>query len=232
MGLRPCQRRAPWAALPGTRMRNVKQPALALTIAPAVGSGISAELRGARCSVARSRSRSNVPAPPSSSALTRATTTSPGSREPQRASAAAAMHMAATPDFMSLAPRPCSTPSRHRGLKSAASGAGTTSVWPRRSRSPALPSPVTRPTTRTRESRGTSMPGKPGASASMVTSCASTSRPSRRSQPAAHHWTSASAAVPPTEGMAIRSAASWRSCGSRPDTASPRRCSGVIASLS
>ena len=99
----PSRRCEACAARPGTVSRNVIAPAWATTMSRSDGSVMIA-----RSPVAPARIAASVPCPPSSSDGTSATSSSPSSRSrsPAAPSARTAARIAATPPFMSQAPRP------------------------------------------------------------------------------------------------------------------------------
>ena len=204
IALTPQDRVEPCVASPGTSSRKVNAPALAGTISPAVGSGIThASPRCPRRRVA------NAPTPPSSSPITVCTASGRRSVTPDRRSAATAPSIAATPPFMSQAPRACRTPSTTAdpngslpGHRSQSPG-GTTSTCPHRTSAGSVPSTPEVPTQPQASSRSTSIPGKSGSARSSARSNRqwSTAMSSSPSRPAHQCCTSCSASVPSTLGM-------------------------------
>ena len=194
--LTPWSRIAACAAGPVTSSRKVSAPALAVTTACALGSGMTqTSPRWPRRRVA------HAPRPPSSSPTTPWIASGRTRSTPAARIAASAPRDATTPAFMSQAPRPCTAPSAMRGTNGspshcARSPGGTTSVCPE-STSAGTPSSAagTVPTTPHASVRSTSWPG---ASASVAAACrsighVSTSQSSSSSQPASRCWTSLSA---------------------------------------
>ena len=183
----PSVRRLACAALPGTASRNVMAPAWA-TITSRFDGSVMTHMSPA----APARMAASDPCPPSSSDGTKATTSSPRrcSSAPQAPSARTAPRIAATPPFMSQAPRPYIAPSRTSAPKGsvvqvAGSPIGTTSMWPD-STMRASPGTPARPMTTGRVERATSSPGQSGSSRTAAGSGwkISTSRPSASSRSA------------------------------------------------
>src|SRR3954453_16867262 len=195
----------------------------------------------ARSPVTPARIAANVPCPPSSSDGTNATTSSPSSlsRSPAAASTLTAARMAATPPFMSHAPRPYRaslriSPPHGSPAPVAGSPGGTTSKWPDRMirRPPARP---IRPTTMGRVVRAISSPGQSGPARMVAGSglIVSTTRPRSPSASAAHDATASS--EPVTLGSrtrAVRSATSLSRSIARSATQDrPRHAGGTAGAV-
>ena len=123
----PAYRVLPWVARPGTSIRKVNDPAFAVTRPRSVGSGMmQASPEWPRASAAY------APRPPSSSPTTKCTAYG-GTVDRVCCTVATAPRMAATPPFMSQAPRPITRPPLTCGRKgslvqAAGSPMGTTST--------------------------------------------------------------------------------------------------------
>ena len=225
----PSRRLLACAARPGTSSRNVIAPACATTTSSSDGSGMIA-----RSPVAPARIAASVPWPPSSSDGTSATMSSPSSRRrtPVAASARSAPRIAATPPFMSFAPRPYTLPSRisppnGSAVQVAGSPIGTTSWWPLSTmrRPPARPA---RPSTTGSVSRGTSSPGHAGSSRIVAGSGWNTST----ARPAASSRSASTAAIasscPVTLGMRTSATSSAVSASTSTAAAAARASSPIL----
>ena len=165
-----------WPARPGTRMVGVSVPRQLTQASNPVDSALMPASARTPCSTA-----ARLPAPPDSSSVTVHTTTSPASRTPRRCSVSRATTMAATPPFMSAAPRPYSQPSRSVSAKgslchSSRGATSTASMWPLSSRLRPPPEPA-----RTAASCGRPAKSRPGATKRLP---APLDGGSHRSQPA------------------------------------------------
>ena len=97
---RPSAGRLPWAARPRVSTSTHSNPLWHVAMRRSVGSVTTAP------SAAWSRTRASAPRLACSSSATAATTSRPAANPPRRARRAAASIIAATPLFMSWAPRP------------------------------------------------------------------------------------------------------------------------------
>ena len=126
----PSYRVLPWVARPGTSIRNVSDPALAVTRRRSVGSGMMQASPAVAAGQRREGTETAVLLPDHEVHRVRrhgSTAARDRGRPPPR--------MPATPPFMSQAPRPITRPSADRGRNgslahAAGSPVGTTSTWP------------------------------------------------------------------------------------------------------
>ena len=189
---RPSAGRLPCAARPCVSTSIQANPLWATAIARSVGSVTTAASARQRVTSA------SAPALAYSSSMTAAITSRPRAK-PASATMRAASIIAATPPFMSWAPRPYRRPSRWTGSNGAViPSTPTVSVWPQNIRDRPAARPSRTPTTL----------GRPGAA-----SCNSTSIPIRRIASETAAATAASPAAPGTsngltESIATRSRSS------------------------